>query len=124
LQAAIEVETEAFRLVRDAQKAQLDNLLAIRIAAYNKARDGRMEAETKVLDQKEREKILVPTDQALELIKKVLVPLITRFRSLSRRAGPKANPGSPLHAERVLEAEVEEAIAEVRPIVSSVGVEV
>ena len=121
LEGAIRVEAEALRLVTEAQRDGYDNLISVRIAAYNKARDGRMEAEKAVLEYKEREKILVPWDAVVERVRKLLVPLLVRFRTVGRRAGPQANPLDSLHAELVVNGEVEAAIAEVRPQLETIG---
>jgi len=112
LAAAIEVEQEAHRLVAVAQKAQNDALIAVRIAAYNKARDGRFATETAYREELERRRVLVELNEAKAIARKgydVMVPLL---RALSKNAGPLCNPSDPLHASRILEQQIEAIIAQ------------
>ncbi|MEA3207879.1 MAG: hypothetical protein QOE70_936 [Chthoniobacter sp.] len=114
LAAAIEVEQEAHRLVIEAQLARNDEILAIRIAAYSKALDGRLSSEEKVQKFKERQGVLVTMDFAKQLIRRAWVPLLTRLRSIPKRAAVKANPHDDVHAEQVISIEIEDAIREAR----------
>lgn len=114
LAAAIEVEQEAHRLVVEAQSARNDEILAIRISAYSKALDGRLSAEEKVHKLKERQGVLIEMDFAKQLTRKAWIPLLTRLRSIPRRAAMKVNPHDDVHAEQVLAAEIEDAIKEAR----------
>ena len=121
-QAAIRVEEEAYRLVKQAQAARLDEVIALRIAAFSKAQAGRMASETAVLDLKEREKLLVPMEEAKDFFKRILLPLLTRLRSLPRRAARLVSPTDAVHAEEVLTREIEDAIAENQEALESVGI--
>ncbi|MGB8168116.1 MAG: hypothetical protein WCF18_11535 [Chthoniobacteraceae bacterium] len=116
LAAAIEVEQEAHRLVVEAMSARNDEILAIRIAAYSKALDGRLSAEEKVHKLKERQGVLIEMDFAKQLIRKAWMPLLTRLRSIPKRAAVKVNPHDDVHAEQVLSAEIEDAIEEARNV--------
>lgn len=114
LRAAIEVEQEAHRLVVEAQRERNDALLAVRIQSYNKARDGRMAAEKMVQEHLEKQGVLIRMDKAREIALKGWIPLLSRLRSVPKRAGIKANPVDDVHAEMVISEEIEDAIAEVR----------
>jgi hypothetical protein len=114
LKAAISVEKEAHRLVVIAQKAKDDEKCAIRISAYSKALDGRLSAEKKVQEIKERSGILITSDFAKQLIRKAWLPLLTRLRSIPKRASIKANPTDDVLAELVISEEIEDAIREAK----------
>jgi hypothetical protein len=114
LRKAISVENEAHRLVAEAQKARNDETIAIRIAAYTKAQKGRLDAEEQIVKLKEKIGLLIPVDKAKALIRRSFLPLLTRLRSLPKRAAFKANPADDVHAEAVLKQEIEEVIAEWR----------
>jgi len=121
-QAAIHVEEEAYRLVTQAQALKEDDIIAVRIAAFSKAQSGRMACETAVLDLKEREKSLVPMEEAKDFFKRIMQPLLTRLRSLPRRAARLVSPSDAVHAEEVLTREIEDAIAENQEGLESVGI--
>ncbi len=114
LRKAISVENEAHRLVAEAQKARNDDTIAIRIAAYTKAQKGRLDAEEQIVKLKEKIGILIPVDKAKALIRRSFLPLLTRLRSLPKRAAFKVNPADDVHAEAVLREEMEDVIAEWR----------
>jgi hypothetical protein len=114
LRKAIAVENEAHRLVVEAQKARNDETIAIRIAAYTKAQKGRLDAEEQIVKLKEKIGLLIPVDKAEALIRRSFLPLLTRLRSLPKRAAFKANPADDVHAEAVLKQEIEEVISEWR----------
>ncbi len=114
LRKAISVENEAHRLVAEAQKARNDDTIAIRIAAYTKAQKGRLDAEEQIVKLKEKIGLLISVDKAKALIRRSFLPLLTRLRSLPKRAAFKANPADDVHAEAVLRQEMEEVIAEWR----------
>lgn len=114
LKKAISVENEAHRLVAEAQKARNDETIAIRIAAYTKAQKGRLDAEEQIVKLKEKIGLLIPVDKAKALIRRSFLPLLTRLRSLPKRAAFKANPADDVHAEAALRQEMEDVIAEWR----------
>ncbi len=116
LMASSEVESEALRLVQEAQRARKDDSLPLRIAAYNKAKEGRMQSEKLVRAYELETKTLITWDQATEMASRFLIPTLTRLRSLSKRAGPLANAADPEWAEQVIAREVENAIAEVQKL--------
>lgn len=106
------VEREAHRLVADAQRLKDDEKIAIRIAAYNKALEGRLKAEEKCVELLEKLQVFITMDFAKQLIRKAWVPLLTRLRSIPKRAAIKANPHDDVHAEEVIAQEIEDAIKE------------
>jgi hypothetical protein len=112
LAKAREVEEEAHRLVAQAQRMRDDEKIAIRIAAYNKALEGRLKAEEKCVDLLEKLQVFITMDFAKQLMRKAWVPLLTRLRSVPMRAGIKANPHDDVHATEVISAEIEDAIKE------------
>jgi hypothetical protein len=107
-----EVEDEAHRLVAQAQRMKDDEKIAIRIAAYNKALEGRLKAEEKCVELLEKLQVFITMDFAKQLMRKAWVPLLTRLRSVPMRAGIKANPHDDVHATAVISAEIEDAIKE------------
>jgi hypothetical protein len=114
LEAAVEVEQEAHRLVMEAHRDQNDDLLAVRIQSYNKARDGRLQAEKMVVEYREKVGQLISLDAARALIQKAWGPHINRLRALPKRAALKVNPADDVRAEGVLVDEIESVIAETR----------
>ncbi len=114
LQAAIEVEEEAYRLVQDAQAKHKDDILSIRIAAFTKAQAGRHAAEAAVQKFKEREGILIPMDRAKAIARLAWVPMLNRLRSLAKAIALEANPADDVHAESVIARHIKALIAEVR----------
>lgn len=114
LRKAIEVENEAHRLVAEAQRGKNDDTISIRIAAYTKAQKGRLDAEEQIVKLKEKIGLLISVDKAKALIRRSFLPLLTRLRSLPKRAAFKANPADDVHAEAVLKLEIEEVISEWR----------
>ena len=112
LAKAREVEDEAHRLVAQAQRMKDDEKIAIRIAAYNKALEGRLKAEEKCVELLEKLQVFITMDFAKQLMRKAWVPLLTRLRSVPQRAGIKANPHDDVHATAVISAEIEDAIKE------------
>lgn len=112
LTKAREVEDEAHRLVAQAQRMKDDEKIAIRIAAYNKALEGRLKAEEKCVELLEKLQVFITMDFAKQLMRKGWVPLLTRLRSVPQRAGVKANPHDDVHATAVISAEIEDAIKE------------
>lgn len=113
LKAAIEVEESAKLLVDQAVAAKKDSLLSVRIAAYNKAREGRFATEKLVQEILQKNRILVPLEEAKAMVGKTLGALFSRLRAVPRRAAPKANPTDDVLAEEVIREAIEEAIAEV-----------
>ncbi|MEA3207822.1 MAG: hypothetical protein QOE70_879 [Chthoniobacter sp.] len=111
---ARQVEEEAHRLVAQAQRLRDDELIAIRISAYNKALEGRLKAEEKCVELLEKLQVLITMDFAKQLIRRAWVPLLTRLRSIPKRAAVKANPHDDVHAEQVISIEIEDAIREAR----------
>ena len=114
LRAAIEVEQEAYRLAMEAHKLQNDALLAVRIQSYNKARDGRLDAERLVTEYLEKLGQLVSIDEAKAIIQRAWGPHLNRLRALAKRAALKVNPADDVRAEKVLVDEIEAVIAETR----------
>jgi hypothetical protein len=80
--------------------------------AFNKAQANRMEREKSVLELLEAQKRLIPMDFAVDLMRRGWMPLLTRLRSMGKRAAPRANPSDDVLAEAAINDEVEEAIAE------------
>ncbi len=114
LKAAVEMEQEAYRLAMEAHRDRNDDLLSVRIQSYNKARDGRLEAEKMVLELLEKKGRLVGFDVAKAVIRKAWQPLLNRLRAIPKRAAVKVNPADDVRAEEVLCDEIERAIAETR----------
>jgi len=112
LKGAISVEQSAMRLVDDAMANKRDELLSVRIAAYNKARDGRYDSEKVVQEILQKNRTLIPLDEAKRMVGKVLGTIFSRLRAVPRRAAPKANPVDDVLAEEVIRIEIEAAIAE------------
>ena len=97
--------------VVDLARANPERLVTA-INAYNKALANRMEAEKKVLEYLEARKVLIPIDDAKNLINRAWVPLLARLRSAPKRAAMKANPSDDTLAEAVFKEEIEAAIKE------------
>ena len=112
LEASIEVESEALRLVQEAQRGREDEALPLRIAAYNKAKEGRMMTEKAVRAFDLESRTLITFAEAAEMATRFMVPMVTRLRSIPRRAGMLANPVDDVHAEAVISREIEKAIEE------------
>jgi hypothetical protein len=116
LAASIEVETEALNLVQLGQKSADDASLPLRIAAYNKAKEGRMQSEKLVRAWDLETKTLITFEDAKEMCSRFLGPTIIRLRSISKRAGGMANPADPVYAESVIAREIEGAIKEAQSL--------
>lgn len=80
--------------------------------AFNKAQANRMDREKSVLELLEAQKRLVPLDFAINLLREAWTPLLSRLRSMGKRAAPRANPSDDALAEAAITEEVEDAIAE------------
>jgi hypothetical protein len=113
LKSAIEVEESAKRLVDEAIASKKDELLSLRIAAYNKARDGRYSSEKIVQEILEKNRVLIPLDEAKGIVGKILGALFSRLRAVPRKSAPKANPTDDVLAEEAIRSEIESAITEV-----------
>ena len=60
----------------------------------------------------EKLQVLITMDFAKQLIRKAWVPLLTRLRSIPKRAAVKVNPHDDVHAAQVISDEIEDAIKE------------
>jgi len=120
LNAAIQVEQEAHRLVADAQRnCEKTSILEARIRAYNNARDGRFNAERAFREEMERQNVLVPLDEAKALGRKGYDVMIPALRAVGSRIAPDCNPQDPLLAKRLIDAEIEAIIAQAREVYAS-----
>ena len=108
--AAVASESEAFRLVQLAQKQQKDAVIAIRIAAYTKAQQGRFDAEERYRKEMERLKVLVPLEEAKKLGRRAYDIMIPLMRAMAKNLGPRVNPADPIAAVDMIAAEVEAII--------------
>ncbi|MDB6154465.1 MAG: hypothetical protein JWL90_2918 [Chthoniobacteraceae bacterium] len=95
LSASIQVEGEALRLVQEAQLRKDDQCLPLRIAAYNKAKEGRMQSKRLVRAFELESRTLITWEDAVEMASRFVVPLITRLRSIARRAAGMIHPADP-----------------------------
>lgn len=100
LKRASEIEDAAYQ---DVMGEKNPAIKPHRIAAYNKARDGRLQAEEMIQKLQEKQSILVPMDVAREACRNVMIPLINRLRSFAKAIAPEANPTDYLHAESVID---------------------
>lgn len=110
VEAAIEIESEAFRLVQLAQKQQQDSVIAIRIAAYTKAQQGRFEAEERYRKEMERQRILVPLEEAKKVGRRAYDIMIPLMRAMGKNLGPRVSPSDPLAGMKMIDAEIEAII--------------
>jgi len=117
LNAAIQVEQEAHRLVLDAQRtSEKTSILEARIRAYNNARDGRFNAERAFREEMERQNILVPLSEAKAIGRRAYDVMLPALRAIGSRIAPDCNPTDPLIAKRLIDAEVEAVIAQAREV--------
>lgn len=111
--AAIGVEQEAERLVREAQRDRSQRgVMSVCIAAYSKAQANRLEAEERVQKYLLAQRILVPFTEAKAEARRGYDALIPQLRALSKNAGPLCSPENPLRATQILAAQIEAIIAQ------------
>ena len=112
--ASIEVQSEAYRLVLESINSQAgspeQDFLGIRIAAYNKAAEGRMTLEERVLEYELKAERLIPPEKAMQLISRALLPLVSRLWNIGKIAASKANPSDPVLAEAVFSQLIRQAV--------------
>lgn len=113
LKAAIEVEEKAKQLFDQASAAGDSEALVHRIRAFSQAQTGRYESERQVREILERDRTLIPFDEAKKMTMKVMNALFTRLRAVPRKAAALANPADDVLAEEVIRKAIEEAISEV-----------
>jgi len=79
---------------------------SIRLSEHNKAIDSRLKAEKAYREEMERRKILVPIQEAVDMCRRTMDPVLRRLKKLPQESGPQCNPQDALTAVRILEAEV------------------
>ena len=111
LLASIEVQTGAYGLVMESIQGPPDEQewLGNRIAAYNKATEGRLKTEAEVQDLEVKAGRLLPYEEHTALLSRALMPLFSRLFSLGKRCAVKANPTNPVLAEKELAAAIKDA---------------
>ena len=112
LKASIAVEEECLYLVQRATSDKKEEKLPLRIMAYNKAKQGRLESEKRYQEYLEASRVLVPLDEAKALIKKGWGPMLSRLRAVAKTIAPLANPENDVVAEQVIREAIEKAISE------------
>ena len=110
VQAAVEIEGAALGLVREAQRLKNDQVIAIRISAYTKAQQGRFEAEKRYREEMERQKILVPLEDAKRIGRRAYDVMLPLLRALGKNIGPALSPSDPLAAAQKIDTAVEAII--------------
>ena len=121
LQRAIGVENDAYDMIQDAKR--LDNpdaVMGIRIAAYNKAMEGRAAMQDRVIKLQEKLKTLVTMDESRGLISRTVVSMTNGFRAMKSLAG-RLNPANAVETERILSEEIERVISGVYSYVETTG---
>ena len=111
LLASIAVQTGAYELVLESihGPAELQEWLANRIAAYNKATEGRLKTESEVQELEVKAGRLLPYEEHTALLSRALMPLFSRLFSLGKRVAVKANPNNPVLAEKEITAAIKDA---------------
>jgi len=111
--AAVDIEENAKQLVDQAILNKDSEALVHRIRAFTQAQTGRYESERQVREILERDRTLIPFDEAKTMTMKVMNALFTRLRAVPRKAAALANPADDVLAEEVIRKAIEEAISEV-----------
>ena len=114
LQKSILAADEAFRLLQEAMLEGKDSKISIRLGVHNKAVEQRIKAETMIREEKERQRILIPLNEAQEMARKGFGMIMQRLAILPQNLAPRVNPHDPHHALEILETECRIIIQEVQ----------
>lgn len=110
LKNAIAVSDGAFLDYEDARVNRLATR-SIRLSEHNKAVDMRLKAEKAYREELERRKLLVPIQEAMDICRRTMEPVLRRLKKIPQEVGPQCNPQDPLMAVKILEAEINSVIA-------------
>jgi len=113
LQSTILVQEQAFEMVQDAIASRDAWNMTTLLGVHNKAVEARMKAEEAYREELERRNVLVPWNEATELMRKGLDVILNRLRRLPQKA-QACNTSQPLIAFEVLQEESESIIAAAR----------
>lgn len=106
---AITIERDAFEAYQDAKMARSPDMSA-RLSEFNKALQGRQNAERLYREENQVRNLLVPKTTITELCRRCMDTVLRRLKKLPGEQGPQCNPQDPLMAVRILEREVNEII--------------
>jgi hypothetical protein len=113
---AIEAHEESFRLLKEAMIEGRDNKIGVRLAVFNKAQEGRFRAEQAYREEMERQKVLIPLAQAMDVARRGYGIILSRLRCLPQNVAPRCNPANPHLVMVILETECAEIIADARRV--------
>lgn len=110
LNNAIAVSNGAFIDYEDARVNRLATR-SVRLSEHNKAVEMRLKAEKAYREELERRKLLVPIQEATDMCRRTMEPVLRRLKKIPQEVGPQCNPQDALTAVRILEAEINGVIA-------------
>lgn len=110
LSNAIAVADGAFEDYDFARRNKLGSR-SVRLAEHNKALDSRLKAEKAYREEVERRKLIVPLQEAMDMCRRTMEPVLRRLKKIPSEVGPQCNPQDPLMASKILEGEVNAVIA-------------
>lgn len=84
---------------------------SVRLAEHNKAIEARLKAEKAYREELERRKLIVPLQEAMEMCRRTMEPVLRRLKKIPAEIGPQCNPQDPLTAVKILENEINAVIA-------------
>lgn len=110
LQNAIKVSEGAFE---DYENARVNKLAtrSIRLAEHSRAVDMRLKAEKAYREELERRKLLVPIQDAIDMCRRTMDPVLRRLKKIPQEVGPQCNPQEALKAVSILELEINNVIS-------------
>jgi hypothetical protein len=112
LNSTIQVQEEAWRLLREAMTEGKDSKISVRLSIHSKAVEARLKAEQSHREELERRSILIPLAVANDMTRRGLGVIVERLRCLPQNVAPLCNPANAHHAVEVLEEECNAVLAE------------
>lgn len=112
LNNSITVADEAFKMVSAAIAEGNAGKLGIMLGVHNKATEARFTAEKSYREELERRKLLINFHEAAEMYRKGFDFILTRLKRMPQAKAPHCNQQFPLVAYEVLDAAVQEIIAD------------
>ena len=84
---------------------------SVRLSEHNKAIDSRLKAEKAYREELERRRLIVPIQEAMDVCRRTMEPVLRRLKKIPAEVGPQVNPQDALTAVKILEGEVNAVIA-------------